>query len=159
MAEDSLVNTDLQPDSVDEEELATDTWRAPPLSETQSESSSGSDNEAINHGKTETPKKGSKGSKKEKEELTLKLKNLYNKEDSKNSKPKKEEKERGEKKYVLKPKTSAVRTAILPNPGYKQYIKQGKHPTALLPGFEVQLRSVCAVIAYHSTTETQPLYI
>ena len=96
MAEDSLVNTDLQPDSVDEEEVATDTWRAPPLSETQSESSSTSDNEGINHGKTETPKKGSK---KEKEELTLKLKNLYNKEDSKNSKPKKEGTP-GAKKYL-----------------------------------------------------------
>merc|ERR1712045_985591 len=77
----------------------------------------------INHGEKETPKKGSK---KEKEELALKLKNLYkaNKEDSKNSKPKKEEKERGEKKYVLKPKTPAVRTSLLPNPGYKQYIKE-----------------------------------
>lgn len=117
MAEDSIVNASIQPD----EESAN------PLSDSQSDSESESEGsyEDLNHG--QTPKKNKETKETKKEAQGQNIKSLYkaNKETHKaGSKPKKEEAKGGEKKYVIKPNPRVVRTAIIPNPGYKQFIRE-----------------------------------
>ena len=121
MAEDSIVNTSVQPPSIQED--------GDPLSESQSESSSDSEpsyNEDLNDGQAKADKASKQPKESKKEAYLQKLKALYeaNQENSKASSKGTKEEKRGGKAYLITPKQQRVTTAIIPNPGYKQFLQE-----------------------------------